>query len=538
MVLVVAVNISLILFSLTYLFFRPFYFKHFPSIVKNYDKFIMGIEPHRVTDSYIKLVNDYKTIIKLKSLEERKVESDKVLKNILIKLESISKPNTDANSKLNVNIALFKEAISQPYSLERNNKTDAILHSLDEDIYNMVKTSTTEEYEELSKYYRKIIHLEDEKGTQEEVSKILAEMDTQMMKIVKENPFQESGQTSVYKQMQKQIKDRYQKVWTIKQDKEYNLLVQTASKGDYVPSTVVAFTWYWRNTEMNIQEKFDIFDKEFRPLLAINYYRNIGLNGKPVDNFFVLDAPFFIFFLLEFLIHWYISVRRKEYIAWFLYPMYHWYDVVGLIPLPEFRVFRLIRIYQMYVILKESEYTKVGEDIVSKTIKYYSSIVKEEISDMVTIQILSETQAEIKAGTSADVLVKTIDNKRQDIKKVVIAKIYSTINNPKMESKLQGLLSQIVDATVSYIKLKSIIPEEMLVKFVVNVFHVFSAGVADSLKDENVRKSLEGFIDVVLDEVIEGAKDKEINELNQIITYDLLENIKKSVAIKKWAQDQ
>ena len=52
MVWVVIINLTLILFDLSYLWLRPFYFKHLPIVTKIYDP-VLGIEPHPLTDELI-----------------------------------------------------------------------------------------------------------------------------------------------------------------------------------------------------------------------------------------------------------------------------------------------------------------------------------------------------------------------------------------------------------------------------------------------------------------------------------------------------
>ena len=41
-------------------------------------------------------------------------------------------------------------------------------------------------------------------------------------------------------------------------------------------------------------------------------------------------------------------------------------------------------------------------------------------------------------------------------------------------------------------------------------------------------------IDMAIDEVKASAEDPELNDLNTSITVELIENIKKSVSVKKW----
>ncbi|UCC44803.1 MAG: hypothetical protein JSU65_02435, partial [Candidatus Zixiibacteriota bacterium] len=52
MVWVVIVNLTLILFDLTYLWLRPIYFRYVPVITRVWDP-VLGIEPHPLTEELI-----------------------------------------------------------------------------------------------------------------------------------------------------------------------------------------------------------------------------------------------------------------------------------------------------------------------------------------------------------------------------------------------------------------------------------------------------------------------------------------------------
>ncbi|MCB1157074.1 MAG: hypothetical protein H7A25_05075 [Leptospiraceae bacterium] len=554
MVTVVLVNISLILFGLTYFWLRPFYFNFFPNSFlfkekllsakyfskdpddanrkMSFEEAVFGMEPHRTTDYYIRFVEEYKKLLKLQDPTERNKEREEILKkmNLLLpKILSVKSSNEFQKAREDFS----KTIVLEPGDLKDRN-LQGIFTRLNIHIDGIIKNKDTESYYELLDNYEKYGNMGNEKGSQKELDKVLAKLDSQMIRITSENPFESSGQNHLFKEIQHIGKSRYDKVKTNKLDKELRAAIGAANPGTHIPSTAVAFHWFWKTDSINLQEKFKVFNTEIRPRLAINYFRQLDMSGKPVDRFMVLDTPFFIFFILEFLISWFHSVRRKEYIAWFLYPLYHWYDVVGLIPFAYFRIFRLVRVYTAYKILKESEFTNVGDDVVTKTIKAYSEIIKEELSDMVTIQILTEAQAEVRSGNSMEIVTDTLNNKRDEIKKVVVNKLASSASNDRVEKNTRELLSKIT-STVSQ-KLGGLFPEKIVTEIGIAIFHSVSLTISNIVRDKNSKRAIEDLVDLIIDEINEGAKDEELNELNQSITIEFIENMKKSVAVKKWAQ--
>lgn len=521
-------NLLLILFDFTYLYFRPQYSIHLPKVLEIYDP-ILGIEPHRTTDEYLKLVSELENLILYNDKDVLKIELDSSLLELI---ESIKKINSESSPELKKDIDDFFIISKEEKYLEIEKsilKIDGILKS----------TLDLSNYSVLSKqinHFSLLLRITTPEGSEEEIEKILQKMDQQMVYIVEENPFQESGQTHVFKKIQKTIKDYYSKHAKPLDDEFYrNLLTKEHYTRKKVSSTAVAFSFFWRNKESKFSEKIDFFNSSIRPMIQLNYFRTTDLSGSPTNNFFYLDAPFFIFFLMEFNVRWYLSIIRKKYIAWFLYPIYHWYDLLGLIPLQTFHFFRIFRAYTIYQILKESEFTTIGNDIITRTITYYSNIIKEEISDMVTIQILTDTQDEIRSGSSLEVITEAINSHRPEIKNLVINRLASPRSIENIENLVSIALQTSIYRDKSLIKNIPFLNQEALMKnFLLTPLNSFQVISKEMVESDVGRLAIEKIIDLLLDEIVENAKSEDLNKLNQDITIDLIENVKKQVLQKKW----
>ncbi|MCB1177127.1 MAG: hypothetical protein KDK36_06060 [Leptospiraceae bacterium] len=535
MVNVVIVNLTLILFDLTYLRFRPYYFQFIPKLVEIYDP-VLGIEGHRITDDYILFVEQLNNIEKFKDKDKLNEEiknqttqfgntiqeilenhNPEEINNYLKELETASLIE-DNNTKLRTTSAVFK------------NYFNANKGKLNFDNYTKISQSIKE--------FDKLIAIQSPEGRNNLINEILQDMDEQMVMIIKENPFAESAQANLYKEIQSIIKGEYKKNINPEIDSKYRLLLRSElDTKRKVQSTAVAFAWFWRNEKTTMEEKIDFFNKNLRLKFEMNYYRKLGMDGKLYSIFWKIDAPFFIFFLLEFIIRWYISIHRKEYIAWFLYPFYNWYDVLGLIPMAEFRLFRLLRVYSMFLMLQKSEYTSIGNDVITRTIRDYSNIIKEELSDMVTIQILTDSQNEIKSGSSMEVLTNALDSNKEQIKEVVIKKLSDSSNAERIGKLISDLLTNAVSSESSSFK---IIPGDIKEKFtkdlIKGIFETMGKLSGSIIQTETGKETIRTIIDLIIEEIKITAKDPELNKLNQDITIDLLENVKKQVAVKKWVE--
>ncbi|PJE02787.1 MAG: hypothetical protein CK427_06935 [Leptospira sp.] len=537
MVMVVLANLTLIVFDLTYLWLRPYYYKKFPAILEFYDKPILGIEPHRSTEKYIKFVDTLKFLERIKDPSVHSQEFNSKLNEMK---EAIQFVYTQDDVKL----MNEKSLLLEKYSLVTK-PGDISQDLLDtEELFLDLLSYKEGEYisahiEKLESDLLLLSRVETEKGWKEEKEDVLSKMDYQMIHIVETNPFQASGQTENISKIKSNIKTRYDSVKTRDLDKDYrNILSKSLGGQKSFPSTALVFTWFWRNPQSSMDEKFTIFDNEIRDLMGVNYYRHIGKNGKPVNNYLVLDAPFLAFFVCEFALSWFIAIRKKKYIAWFLYPIYHWYDVLGLLPIVEFRLFRLIRIYKIFLILKTSRIVPVGNDIISRTIKYYGNIIKEELSDMVTIQIITESQEEIKSGASLQIMTKAIEAHRDDIKRVVVRKLKESASNERLGELIEKTIAEILEKSEIGPNKFGFLPKawkDNLAKEISSIlYNAISQAVLATLDDESGVRSIENLVDYIIDELEATAQDPEVNKLNMGITVELLENVKKSVARKKW----
>ncbi|MDF3818519.1 hypothetical protein P3G55_01330 [Leptospira sp. 96542] len=537
MVFVVLGNLALIVFDLTYLSLRPFYFQKFPKVLELYDKPILGIEPHRTTSAYTDYVEDLKYLTKLREETFREAERKITREKIYQILKSLKSQMT--NERLDVLYSNFEIALNIEDVRIQSKKIEEILFLLNDFFSVLEETDEITALSELSEKYSFINRLSVDASENKEIQTIVQKMDKKMLEIVETNPFAMSGQTDKLLKIQEIIKSEYQPNKTKLRDIKIRQELDGYLNRDRIPSTVVAFHWFWTNPAKSLNDKIDFFNLHFKESFDLNYYRAIASDGNFVNNYLLLDAPFLFFFLFEFILSWVLAIRNKTYIAWFLYPIYHWYDVLGLIPIVEFRFFRLVRVYKIYLMLQTNQFTRIiGNDLISKTIRYYSNIIKEEISDLVTIQILTETQNEVRSGNSLDQLVKAIDLHRADLKKVALGNLAKSAQNPNLQALIQNLVSEISERVSSQMKPISLLPKDMqanLTKQIsLTIYNALSQAMVAMVTDTSGQKSIENLIDYIIDEMILLAEDPDMVKLNSDITVALIENTKKSVAEKKW----
>lgn len=117
-------------------------------------------------------------------------------------------------------------------------------------------------------------------------------------------------------------------------------------------------------------------------------------------NFLTIDLVFVAIFLSDVLLGWAIAIRQRTYERWFYYPLAHWYDVLGCIPLAGFRWLRVLRVISLGFRLQRLGFIDVRTWPLYATGRRYYDILVEEVSDRVVVNVLNGVQEELRSGAS------------------------------------------------------------------------------------------------------------------------------------------
>lgn len=363
-----------------------------------------------------------------------------------------------------------------------------------------------------------------------ELEPTLAELRALSVRIVEENPFERSGLTRSM----------------IRGLKEMQLYLQEEPGGEAVMEGVTSeeglpYFWSLQPDPQRLPGRVEFFDDTVRPLMEVNFYRTYDLSGELTDHFWKVDLPFLLIFAAEFFIGWFLSVRRGIYAAWFLYPLFHWYDLLGIIPLKQFRLFRLFRVASIYIRLHQSEYSKVGDDVISRTVKYFANIISEEISDMVSLRILNETQSEIRAGTHQKIIHSVATNHRDALSHELANQVQEILTSEEVREQARGFLdANLQQAVESADALRLVpLPDVVLKPLVVTVgqvvFNAFADTLAATLSSEEGRTTVEAMIGDAVDGLILELTEGELEQIVTEISLQVIDHVKEAVAVRKWA---
>jgi len=354
----------------------------------------------------------------------------------------------------------------------------------------------------------------------------LAVLEELTLRIVRENPFDRAGLGHNLELLKQDLAEATGRVVTDLED----------------PATLEAAVHeLWSGDPASIRARLDDLMAERRDLLAENYFREFDRSGRLVDHFWIIDLPFLALFWVEFMVRWFLAIRRRTYARWFFFPIFNWYDVLGLVPVGYLRVFRLLRLASMYMRLRRSELSSVGRDAVSRTVEYISNIITEEVSDRVAIRILEEYAEEIRDGTHVRIIQNTFGNRRDAIERVIVRQIRDLLTDPEIHSSFRRLLRlNLEKALAESDALHSVpLPGAVVRPVVRTVGHVVLDATLETidatLRSEEGDAAVRDAAAAVLDRLFSGPGLAEVESLGKEISLHVIEHMKAAVAVKKWA---
>lgn len=228
-----------------------------------------------------------------------------------------------------------------------------------------------------------------------QVEDVLEDLRMRSEEMIDTNPFEIAGKTGTLERIKNLMRDRVE-----------------------INSSRLSFRKFWSLAYLeskNTKEELEFFEKEIQPLIETNYFRPIGENGLPVDNFGIIDFPLGIIFLVEFLARtWFISQRRKG-ISWRDAMLWRWYDIFLFLPLPYWLRFgRLLRVIPVTTRLSEARLIDL-QKIKKQASQGFVAGIAEDLTEVVVVSLLNQVQGSIQRGELTNVLAQQNQNEYIDL---------------------------------------------------------------------------------------------------------------------------
>jgi len=276
------------------------------------------------------------------------------------------------------------------------------------------------------------------------------------------------------------------------------------------------------------------------------YYRDVIH-----PDFLLYDSIFVTIFILEILIRWTISIFKKEYSNWVAYPFIHWYDVLGCIPVGGFRVLRLLRIVSIVIRLHKKQIINIKTTWWYKLLNRYYSILVEEVSDRVVVNVINGMQTEIEEGSpiSDELIEKVIKPKQEIIVEWIASRVedasqlYFKRNQKKLQEYIQLAVAEALANNKDIGKLNNVpilgpkVTAAMSSSISDVTFYVLEKMIKDLSAKDN-REVMHEMMDMGLELISQKEDDEIFQKATKDIIIDSLELVKEQVNTKRWKENK
>lgn len=264
-------------------------------------------------------------------------------------------------------------------------------------------------------------------------------------------------------------------------------------------------------------------------------------------RFILIDLLFVSLFLTEFFYRWAMAIYQKTYHRWFFFPFIHFYDLIGCIPIGGFRFFRLLRIISIVYRLQKAGIIDLGETSAALFLKKYYQVLLEELSNRVTLNILSDIQQEVRNGgpvaerimneiilPQKEPIVEWMSNRIEIAAQKHYGRNESDIRD-YVEEKIQVALDESEElGKLSHVPLLGPVVKNIVQRAVSEiVFHVVHGMIQDIASRRN-RVIFSETADIVFDTLLHREDTSEMNQWVRKAFEDSIEIIKDQVRVQQW----
>ncbi|WP_013325293.1 hypothetical protein [Gloeothece verrucosa] len=293
---------------------------------------------------------------------------------------------------------------------------------------------STEDYLKNVRQLKKYISLEGLNNANETITQILSKLQEQSIDMIQTNPFQISNKTGTLERIK-------------------NKMRRFIFPNNNNASAKQAFLIFWSRDylKQNYEQKINFFDNEIVPLIETNYYRPVGENGQPVDNFGLIDFPFSLLFFCEFLMRTWLISRRYTGVNWRDAMLWRWYDIFLFIPFYKF-----LRILPVLIRLDAAKFIDL-RSIKRQASQGFVAGIAGDVTEYVVVEIIHQLQTSVKQGDLQKFLSQPKNhsyinfNEINEIEEIIKIFIQVTVDKtlPQIQPEAEAFLKYNIDKALS-----------------------------------------------------------------------------------------
>lgn len=285
---------------------------------------------------------------------------------------------------------------------------------------------------------------------------------------------------------------------------------------------------------------FLIFDWSFDNLVFQGYVKNVSedffVYYRDVihSNFAFYESIFITIFITELLLQWVISILYKNYPKWWFYPLIHWYDVLGCVPLGTFAWLRLFRIVAMTFRLHKRGVVNLKKTVIYRQAYSTYEIFVHDVTDRALIELIESVQRGVKSERDENILAYGIKPDQSGLAKELSSKLHEMVKSnytqhrDDMKEQIELVIKDGFDKSEEMKKLGHI-PfigssiANKLEDMVSDITFQLTDSLTNKLASDEVAQILENIINTSLDSMLSekseiGDKTDNENQLGIILT--------------------
>jgi hypothetical protein len=204
-----------------------------------------------------------------------------------------------------------------------------------------------------------------------QVSQALTDLKDRSVNMIQEDPFRVANKSGNLER----LKNRMRQHMKIKSAKD-------------------SFRAFWSLQHLNEQNwrtELTFFNRNFRPIMAANYFRPIDESGDFVNRFWIIDLGFVGLFAIDLCLR-VVWIRQRHRTGWKDALLWRWYDLLLLVPF-----WRIVRVVPVTIRLHQAGLINL-QNIQDQVNRNIAENIAGEVSELVLIQSFSVVQGSIKQG--------------------------------------------------------------------------------------------------------------------------------------------
>jgi hypothetical protein len=371
--------------------------------------------------------------------------------------------------------------------------------------------------------------------TSADAQALLEELRQQSTDMIDEDPFQVANKSGTLELIKLKMRDR----------------VGTES-------STAAFDVFWSRpylSQAGYAQELRFFNDDIRPLIETNYYRGIGVDGGPVNQFWRIDAWFILLFFIELTTRSFVLSRRYKNLTMRDAVVWRWYDLLLIIPFTITRLpwLALLRIIPVTIRLNQARLIDL-RPWQHRISHFLISQVAIELTEVILLRVIDQLQNLIRNGEVSDWLLRTgrgrqyIDINDINELEVISQRTLTVIINqvlPQIKPELDTVINQSVQKAMglapgyqSFQHLPGIgrVPDQMTQYLVAevsqNLYQALQNSLASSHENPAMQALLTKFATTLRSEI---QQDHTLEEL-EAMTLALLEEMKIN-CVKRLSQE-